>query len=329
MRKKEYIEVFNKKRSSNVRKLNLEMMDIFEKKFNYKEPYNDHIDLRDKISIFLSEMESNIYLKMYGGKNKRKRDPSLLKNTKIEIKSFLLSEDVHYSWSFLADDLTNKRKYFWNAIKEDTDRRKNKNQLYFNPQEAIDDFLKLELKEYPICNEDKQKIIEFLKKYGPYFIRYYDFESEELKDKEWYFWHFWMDYSHFKKAFKIIKEGKVVKFPNAPNPSLTTLNKLKLNSEEWEEEIGKEQLFFKLCLSAGNLPIKNDRPQDLNTLGRGIGVLTNYLYLNCKKLINCKYSKCNKNFFQQRKNQLCCCSYHTELVKNQKYKDKVKKNTKS
>lgn len=326
MDKDEYVENFNKKTAPNSRKLSVKIMGLFEKECACCPPYFEHSDFRDKVVSFLSELNTTKYLKLSDGKLSRKRDKSLLKNTRVEIKSFPIDDDVHHSWEFLAYDLEGKQKYFWNSLKRSLDRERNENQVYFNPEEMIHDFLTLDIKSYPLVQEDKQKIINFLGKYGPYFIRYYG--DDMAKDKEWYFWYFWIDFIKFKKSYELIRSGIPSRFPNAPKPPMVVHKLFKKGDEKdyvkWDEEIGGTQMWFKISLIEGNLPIKKNGPEDINNLGRGVGIMCNHLYLNRKKLIICGYSRCEKTFFQVSKNQVCCCPHHSSLARNEKYKRKKK-----
>jgi hypothetical protein len=328
MNKEDYVKNFNNARGPEARRLSLRIMDLFEEKTGMNPPYSDHSNFRDQISDFLSRLDTITYVRLSEGKSSRNREKSLLKNTSIEIKAFPINQELHHSWQFIAHSLDTNEKYCWNRGSEDSDRRSNKNQVYFNPQEVIDDFLKIKIEKYPLSVGEKLAVIKFLEKYGPYFIRYYNWESESPEDKEWYFWHFWLDHMHFKEAYQIIKSKKVPNFPNASCPP-RTLNRLYKNKdgsgyEKWHREVGDPQLFFNLCLSSGHLPKKiiKNKPQDMHELGRGIGVICDYLYMNCKKMIICGYSKCEKTFFKQSKNQSCCCPHHSSLMRSEKSKKK-------
>lgn len=331
MNEDEYVENFNKKTAPNSRKLSLKIMRLFEKEYASRPPYFEHSDFRDKVVSFLAELNTSKYIKLSDGKLSRKRDQSLLKNTRIGIKSFPIDDDVHHSWEFLAYDLEGNQKYFWNSQKRNLDSERNENQVYFNPEEMIDDFLTLDIKSYPLGQEDKRKIINFLGKYGPYFIRYYG--DDRAKDKEWYFWHFWIDFVNFKKSYELIKCGMPVKFPDATRPPRIA-NKFFKDSDDknwrkWDDEINDAQVWFKISLNEGSLPAKRNGPEDIYLLGRGIGIACNYLYSNRKKLITCGYSRCSKTFFQESRNQSCCCPHHSTLTRNEKYKEKQKIVTKS
>ena len=283
MNQEEYVKYFSERQLPGLghRKISKKILDLYEKETGHSGDYYQHSETLEKIRDFLKTLEEGQYWKLSGEKRKRNRGSSLLKNTKLEIKSFPIDEELDHHWEFLEYDLENKQKYAWN-MKERIDRDKNRNQIYFNPPELIDEFLALKLHGFPFTNDEKQRIIKFLENYGPYFIKYPPpFESRAPKDKEWYFWHFWMDFDHFRKAYELIKSKKPAKFPNARIPS-------KINEKtysEWNKEVGEIQLWFNICLTelVGNkLPSLVKAPHDIRYLGRGIAIACHYLNQQCK-----------------------------------------------
>ncbi|MDP3697162.1 MAG: hypothetical protein Q8R55_03975 [Candidatus Taylorbacteria bacterium] len=330
MNRGEYVQYFNPRQPPNCRKISTKILELYEVKNEHSGDYNQHISTLERVREFLSTVPLQQYLKFTGGKQKRRREPSLFKNTILEIKAFPIEEEVNHHWSFLAHDFENKQKYFWDQSKKSRDEDKNQNQIYFNQDDIIQDFLTLDLKGFPFSNDEKLRIIKFLEKYGPYFIGYMAFESNSLRDREWYFWHFWNDFDNFKKSYEIIKKRKPPTFPHAKTPSriLEQLyNRTNLKAyTEWQENISRVQLWFNMRRTETPLPTRGVSPLDFTLHGnRGIGVICSYLYQNCNKLIQCPYSLCKKDFFQSRKNQVACCPNHSLLLRTKKYKEKMRK----
>lgn len=329
MNRDEYVQYFNARQPPDSRKISEKILASYEQKTNFAGSYNQHIATLEAIRCFLKTIPSNQYLKLVGEKQKRRREPSLFKNTTLEIKAFAIEEKVDHHWSFLAHDLENKQKYCWNHFKASVDKDKNRNQIYFNTPDIIEDFLALNLSGLPFTNNEKQLIMKFLEKYGPYFIGYASFESNTPTDQEWYFRHFWNDFDSFKKSYEIIKKNKKpLTFPHAKTPA-RILEQLynRTNSEaytKWEEDISRVQLWFNIRRTETPLPARGTSPLDFTIHGnRGIGVICSYLYENCNKLIRCPYSLCGKEFFKSRKNQITCCPNHSLLLRVKKYKKKI------
>ena len=329
MNREEYVQYFNPKQPQNSRVVSTKILELYEQWSGHCGDYSRHIEIFKKIREFLRTIESNKYLKLVGERQQRHREPSLFKNTMLEIKAFPIDEEVDYHWHFLAHDLENKQKYCWNQSKKSRDEDKGQNQIYFNPDDIIQDFLALDLKGFPFSNDEKLRIIKFLEKYGPYFIGYMAFESHSLRDKEWYFWHFWNDFDNFKKSYEIIKKRKLLTFPHAKTPSRILEQLYKNTNEEayteWQENVSRVQLMFNIRRTETPLPIRGRFPLDFTLHGnRGIGVICSFMYKNCSQLLQCPYPLCKKDFFQSRKNQSACCPSHSLLLRVRKYKEKTK-----
>jgi len=330
MSREQYVQYFNQRQPPECRKISTKILELYESKNEHSGDYNHDIFTLEKVREFLSTIPSQQYLKLTGEKQTRHRKPSLLKNTVLEIKAFPIGEELNHHWSFLAYDLENQQKYCWNNVKASIDRDKNQNQIYFSPPEVIEEFLALDLNGSPFTHDEKERIMKFLAKYGPYFIRYAPgWEDTAPRDKEWYFWHFWMDFDHFRKAYEIIQKGKPISFPHANTPS-RVLEQLynRTNMEaytKWQENVSLVQSLFNICRTEAKLPGQGLSPHDFLHCGRGIGVICNFLYERCAKLLQCKYPPCGKDFFQSRKNQFACCPNHSLLSRVRAYKARVRK----
>ena len=332
MNREEYVQYFNPKQPLESRNISTKLLELYEQKTGYSGNYNQHFETLVGIRKFLITVPSVQYLKLTGGKQTRRRDPSLFKNTILEIRAFPIEEETDHHWSFLAHDLENKQKYCWHHSKKSLDEDKNQNQIYFNPSDIIQDFLALELKGFPFSNDEKVRIISFLENYGPCFIGYAPgFESATPPDNtEWYFWHFWNDYSEFKKSYEIIKQKKPSKFPHARTPSRILEHLYDRTNMDaytnWEEDISRTQVWFNVRRTETPLPAKGVSPLDFTLHGnRGIGIICSFMYQNCSQLLQCPYPLCNKEFFKSRINQIACCPSHSLLLRNRKYKQKVRR----
>ncbi len=343
----EYVHYFNIRQPERSRKISSRLLMYFEKTENHDGQYNGFPNTLEKIRDFVSELSSDDYNKLLGIR-KKSRDPSQYKNTRITIQRFPINSEIPNGWHFLADDLKNSVKYAWDDFKKYRDEDKKKNQFYFNPEQVLEDFLALDLninydKYKPfnkLSNNEKERIIIFLEKYGPYFIKYFDWEKDK-KEMERYFDNFVAEYFYFKKAFEIIKEGKVKNFPYNEDSRrmFKVLVKMKGNyysqsemesSKEyiewdkeynkWQREIEDVQIFFLDRVSLKHKD-KIKPPQQLYTAyPRGIFLLYDYLFENCSHLTQCQYNKCLKYFFSSRKNQGGCCPYHTTLIRKKRFR---------
>ena len=114
MNKNEYVPYFNEKQPpDSSRKISVRILTLYEHRSGFFGPYNRHAELLDDVRKFLKTLRTEHYLKLIGAKRNRNREPSLLKNTQIEIRAFPIDENVyldgsvHRHWMFLAYDLKN------------------------------------------------------------------------------------------------------------------------------------------------------------------------------------------------------------------------------
>ena len=295
MTRAEYIKYFNSRQPENQRKITEKALFCFEKKLNYTEEYHRHIELFEKVRTWIQSKNDNEWLKISGQKGKRNR-PSYdfyVHTVKIIAKPLTVKPSFPFGEKLIGRS-ANRNLWAYAQI----------NKTYFTEEIIFSDFLDLNLDK----NNDEQKIIGFMEKYGVPFI---ENKKTDLTES------FLEEYQLIKKIISLLKNKQ---FP------YKKITPAKINKFiEITEEIIEPQVAFINRTNKRKNPIVENREKTANIFDYydyPIHLIYDYLWIN-KKLTKCPI--CNKYFWPTRKNIKGCCPQHSNIIRKRKFNEKKKK----